>query len=60
MSKMELAVVGMSRHKKNPHNKTPTDNTVIQIVIGGHVAVLGHTVEPDTIGNFEGVSAIQV
>ena len=60
VNKMELAIVGMSRHKKTPHNVTPSDTTVIQIVVGGQVAVLGHTVEPDTIGEFEGVSAIQV
>ena len=57
---MELAVVGMSRHKQTPTNKTPSDTTVIQIVVGGQVAVLGHTVEPDTVGEFQGVSVIKV
>ena len=49
----------MSRHKQTPTNSTPSDTTIIQVVVDGQVAILGHTVEADTIGSFSG-SAIKV
>ena len=44
-------MVGLSRHKQTPTNKTPSDNVVIQIIVERQVAVLGHTVQADTIGD---------